>query len=268
MGRLTIGKVTSILGLFSLDEPEWGVGEMASELKLPKPTVSELLTSLADDGLVRRTGWGRYRLGWRLVELSQTLLETTEFRTEARKVMLELMEQWGETSHLAVLEGIDAVYLEKIQPSPAVKIQLSRTGARLPAHCTGVGKVLLSQANWAEVVAQFKRIGGMPKFTPDTITGFDTFADELEEVRECGFAYDDEENSVGLCCVAAPVRDCSGEVVAAMSLSVPAYRFPANKESYTASIVHGAWRVSEAIQDSGYSFSRESPYKKKGLQGV
>lgn len=160
MGRLTIGKATAVLGLFSLDEPEWGVGDMSSELGLPKSTVCELLASLADDGLVRRTGWGRYRLGWRLFELSQTLLETTEFRTEARKVMQELVEEWGETSHLAVLEGVEAVYLEKIQPSPAVKIPISRMGARLLAHCTGVGKVLLAHENWTEAVTQFKRIGG------------------------------------------------------------------------------------------------------------
>jgi DNA-binding IclR family transcriptional regulator len=246
MSRLVIRKAVHVLDLFSLERPEWGVSEVARELNIPKSTACELLGSLTDERLLRRTGRGRYRLGWRLFELSQTLLDTTKFRTEARKVMQELVERWGETAHLAVLEGVEAVYLEKVQPSPAVKILLSRTGARLPAHCSGVGKVLLANRDWDEVAAQLEEVG-MSALTPNTITDVDALAGELTVIRERGYAYDMEEVSIGLCCVAAPIRDYSGEVVAAMSLSGPAYRFGDKKKALTAAIVDATRRVSEAI---------------------
>lgn len=240
----TIEKAMQILDLFSLEQPEWGVGEVARALGLPKSTTSELMSSLADQRLLSRMAQGRYRLGWRLFELGQTLLDTTKFRVEARKVMKELVECWEETVHLAVLDGVQAVYVEKLQPTPAVRIWISRTGARLPAHCSGVGKVLLANSEWKHV-AELLEHQGMPALTPNTITDLDVLADELERVRERGYAYDHEETLVGLCCVAAPIYDPGDTVVAAISFSVPAFRFRPREEEYTAAILDAARRISE-----------------------
>lgn len=240
----TMKKAMRVLDLFSLERPEWGVSEAAKALGLPKSTASELMSSLAHQRLLSRAAKGRYRLGWRLFELSQTLLDTTEFRVEARRVMEELVGCWGETVHLAVLDGVQAVYVEKLQPTPAVKILVSRTGARLPAHCSGVGKVLLAHARWEHVAAQFED-QGMPELTPSTITTLDVLAEELERVRERGYAYDHEETLVGLCCVAAPVYGSGGEAIAAISLSVPAFRFHPDEEKYTAAILDAARRISQ-----------------------
>lgn len=262
-----IRKTAHVLDLFSLERPEWGVSEVARELGIPKSTSCELLISLNDQRLLRRTGRGRYRLGWRLFELGQTLLDTTEFRTEARRMMQELVERWEETAHLAVLEGVEAVYLEKMQPSPAVKILLSRTGARLWAHCSGVGKVLLAHRDWDEVADQLLD-RGMPALTPNTLTDLEELAEELRAVRERGYAYDMEETTVGLCCVAAPIRDYSGEVLAAMSLSAPACRFHPRVEELTATIVEAARRVSEAAGSNRYGVGEFSVYGRKELQGA
>lgn len=259
MGRLMIVKAAGVLDLFSLERPEWGVTEIARELGIPKSTACEILISLTDQRLLQRSSRGRYRLGWKLFELGQTLLYTTEFRTEARKAMKELVEQWNETTHLAVLEGVEAVYLEKIQPRPAVRILISHTGVRLPANCTGVGKVLLANENWEDIEVQLKE-KELAAFTPDTITDPDTLAEELETIRERGYSYDMEEATVGLCCVAAPIWDHSGKIVAAMSLSVPAYRFGDKKEALTAAILEATRHVSEA---SGGSAERQYAYKVK-----
>jgi DNA-binding IclR family transcriptional regulator len=239
----TIDKAMRVLDLFSLERPEWGVSEVARALELPKSTTSELMSDLADHRLLSRTLKGRYRLGWRLFELSQILLDTTEFRLEARRVMEELVRSWKETVHLAVLDGVQAVYIEKLQPSPAVKIRITRSGARLPAHCSGVGKVLLAYCKW-EYVVEMLEDQGMPKLTENTITDLDVLAEELERVRERGYAYDNEEITIGLCCVAAPIYDSSGTVVAAISLSVPAYRFCPGEEDYTAAILNAAACIS------------------------
>src|SRR5215218_2884296 len=220
MARISfIEKVMQILGLFSLEKPEWGVGEAAYALDLPKSTTSELMASLAGQRLLTRTAKGRYRLGWRLFELSQNLLDTTEFRSEARRVMEELVECWEETVHLAVLDGVQAVYIEKVQPTPAVRIRITRAGARLPAHCSGVGKVLLAHCEW-EYVAELLEDQGLQALTGNTITDLEALAEELERVRKRGYAYDHEETMIGLCCVAAPIYDSKGEVVAAISFSV------------------------------------------------
>ena len=172
-----------IIDLFSSERPEWGVSEAARALGLAKSTTSESMSELAELRLLRHTsGRGRYRLGWRLFELSQTLLDTTEFRSEARSVMEELVMNWGETVHLAVLNDAQVVYVEKLQPTPTVKIKITRSGARLPAHCSGVGKVLLAHVEW-KYVAELLGSQGMPALTPNTITTLEGLAEELERVR-------------------------------------------------------------------------------------
>ena len=92
----------------------------------PKSSTSVLMSSLADQRLLSRIGKGRYRLRWRLFELGQTFLDVTEFRMEARRMMEDLVKCWDERAHLAVLNGLRAVYVEKLQPTPAVTIRGSR----------------------------------------------------------------------------------------------------------------------------------------------
>lgn len=189
--RYLMEKVGNVLHLFTFKHPEWGVGEVAKTLGLPKSTTSEIMASLAHQGLLFRTDEGRYRLGWRLFHLSQVLLDNTDFCIEARQVMHELVERWGETAHLAVLDQGQVLYVEKLQGTPAVQILLSHVGGRLPAYCSGVGKVLLAHQECPQIMALLEQQGLHP-FTPHTITSLDRLAEELEAVRQQGYAYDHE----------------------------------------------------------------------------
>jgi DNA-binding IclR family transcriptional regulator len=251
-----VTKAVRMLSLFSTERPEWGVNEAARALGMPKSSTSELMTSLMNQHLLRRNHKGKYLLGWRLFELSQTLLDTTEYRAESRRVMEKLVACWKETVHLAVLEGARVVYIEKVKPTPAVEIPFSRVGARLPAHCSAVGKVLLASQDWGEIAELIER-HGMPAFTPNTIITLEDLASELEQVREQGYAYDTEEASIGLCCVAAPIRGSSNEVVAAISLAVPAYRFYPGRPKYTAAIVEAARSASALTTARVYQHATE-----------
>ncbi len=244
--RHTVDKAGKVLNLFSFQQPEWGVSEVAKVLELPKSTTSEIMSSLVDQQLLSRTGNGRYRLGWRLFELSQVLLDNTKFCIEARRAMHELIERWGETTHLAVLDGSQVLYVEKLQGTPAVQILLSRIGARLPAHCSGVGKVLLAFQEWNSVIHILEE-QTLNAYTPNTITAFEKLAIELEQIRKQGYAYDSEEVVLGLCCVAAPIYDLDRKVIAAISLSVPAYRFYPQQAHYTTIIVKTAQSISKNI---------------------
>ena len=242
----TIDKAGQVLTLFSIEHPEWGVSEVAQALEFPKSSTSVLMSTLADQGLLRRTRNRRYRLGWRVMALSRILLETTDFRSEARKAMEYLVSRFGELTHLAALENDRVIYVDKVQGTRAVQVTVTGAGMTLSAHGSGVGKVLLADRPWDEVVRILDK-QGLPKLTPSTITTMEEFRRELAVVRERGYAYDLEETVLDLRCVAAPIRDHTGEVVAAMSFSVPAYRFDQGEERYRAAIIETARNISQNI---------------------
>ena len=244
--RQIVDRVGSILSLFSFDCPEWGVGEVASRLALAKSTVSELLSSLASQGFVERTRRGRYRLGWRLFTLNQVLLESTPLVRESRREMQEIVERHGESSHLMVLERDRAVIVERMQASVAAHLLMYRVGLRIPAHCSACGKVLLASRPRAEVERMFGD-AELVKLTPATIGDPETLLVELEHVREQGLAYDREEIVPGLSCIAAPIRDDEGRVIAAISVSVPTYRFLGEEAAFERLISEAGRRISRRL---------------------
>jgi IclR family KDG regulon transcriptional repressor len=255
----TVRKAAEVLNLFSIEHPEWGISELSKALAIPKSSTSALVSTLTEQGLLRRTSSGRYKLGWRIMALSQVLLSTTDFRTEARRVMESLIIRFGETVHLATLERGQVIYVEKLQGTRAVQVSLTSVGSRLPAHCSGVGKVILANLP-SEEACQLLSASSMPALTPNTITTIEALQDELERVRAQGYAYDIEEAVEELCCVAAPIHDHTGEVVAAMSLSVPAYRFQQCKDQYRQAIIGATRQVSESL---GYIPTRSLPSAKQ-----
>ena len=244
--RQIVDKIGTILSLYSFERSELGVSELSAELSWPKSTVSEILASLVRQGFVERTPRGRFRLGWRFFELNQVLLESTPLVRESRRAMQELVERHGESSHLMVLERHQAVIVEKMQASLATQILMSRVGLRLPAHCSACGKLLLALLPWEEVRSVFDLVELKP-FTPATITDLGALERELAGIRERGVAYDREEIVPGLTCVAAAVRNEEGKAIAAMSISIPSYRFADSEPAYTDMIRTAAQRVSRKL---------------------
>jgi IclR family KDG regulon transcriptional repressor len=242
----TIQKAGEVLALFDREHNEWGVREVAERLKMAKSSAHDLMSSLAQQGFLNKTDGNRYRLGWRLVTLSETLLATTELRKEARPVMEELAARYQETIHLAVLDGNQAVYVDKLEGKQAVRVELTSLGARLYAHCSALGKVLLAYSPEQEV----KRIieeAGLPRFTPNTITDEAELTQALVKIRKQGYAYDMEEILLDLCCVGAPIYNYTGQVIAAISMSIPAYRFRRSQLEYREAVVRSAKMISERL---------------------
>lgn len=251
----TVEKAGRVLSLFSVEKPEWGVSEVAERLRCPKSSISEMMSALAHQGLLQRTGERRYRLGWRIMAMSRVLLETTEFRDEARRAMEHLVSLFGETVHLAALERGQVVYVEKLRGTRAVQVSVTAVGGKFAAHASAVGKALLAYRPWEEVVEIFEE-EGMPTLTPNTITTLEDFREELDGVRKKGYAHDIEEADLELCCVAAPIKDYTGEVVASMSLSVPSYRFWDSEEKYRHELMKTCVRASRNL---GYVGPRRRP---------
>jgi DNA-binding IclR family transcriptional regulator len=140
---------------------------------------------------------------------------------QARPFLEELTKATGETSHLAVLDDGMALYVDKVE-SQRMLSRPSHVGRRLPAYCTGVGKAMLAFAPDEQVEAVIAR--GLERMTPNTITDPARLRNALADVRRVGYAIDDEEIEEGLVCVAAPIRDRAGSVVAGASIGGPASR--------------------------------------------
>jgi len=242
----TIQKAGALLALFDREHADWGVREVAAKLKMAKSSTHDLMTSLAQLGLLNKTEDNRYRLGWRLVTLSETLLATTVLLREARPVMEELAAQYQETIHLAVLDDTQAMYVDKLEGKQAVRVELTSLGARLYAHCSALGKVLLAYIP-EEQVKRIIRTAGLARFTPNTITDEEELAQALAKIRKQGYAYDLEEILLDLCCVGAPIYNHTGQVVAAISMSLPAYRFRRSQTEYRDAVVRTAKIISERL---------------------
>ncbi|MBN9425431.1 MAG: IclR family transcriptional regulator [Burkholderiales bacterium] len=257
--RQIVDKIGAILSRYSFERSEWGVTELAIELAWPKSTVSEILSSLAAQGFVERTPRGRFRLGWRFFELNQVLLESTPLVRESRRVMQELVERHGESSHLMVLERHQAVIVEKVQASLAMQILMSRVGLRLPAHCSACGKMLLACRPWDEVRIMFDNVELVP-FTPNTLTTLDALERELDQIRRADLAFDREEIVPGLTCLAAPVRNDEGKVIASISVSIPTYRFAGGEAGFADMVRNAALRISRRL---GFDAGEAKPARRR-----
>ena len=202
------------------------VGEIAGRINLPKGTVHRLLSSLAYFDYVRQeTTTRHYQLGFKLVELGNCLLSQIDLRDDARPFLIALAEAVQETVHLVVRDNQKALYIDKVHLNPVrVGLQMvSRLGGHIPLHCSSVGKVLLADMPDEQSDAII-RMSELTRRTPNTIVDPDKLRKHLRKVHEQGFAIDDEENETGIRCVAAPIRNETGRVEAAISISGPATR--------------------------------------------
>jgi DNA-binding IclR family transcriptional regulator len=212
-----------LLEQFSYTEPVLGVSELARRLGLAKSTVHRMLTTLLDEGFVRKTGDGRYRLGFRLYELGQLVVSSLELREVAHPTLERLRNDTGETVHLAVLEGADVVYLERFE-SPSTLRLFGRLGRRMPAHSTSSGKCLLAYSPPDVIDAVVA--AGLPRLAPRTITSRAMLVRVLRQVRRDGYASSIDESEPGATSVAAPVFGVDGTVIAAVSVAGPSQRIP------------------------------------------
>lgn len=210
-----VARVARVLSSFTPDHVELSLAELTVRSGLPKSTVHRLLAELEQAGLVeRQDGW--VRLGIRLFELGQLVPRQRTLRDAALPFMEDLREVTRQTVHLAVLDGLEVVYLEILGGHQTPRLP-SRVGGRMPAYCTGVGKALLAHASPETVAAVVAR--GLVRRTPYTITSPEALYRQLEDARSSGTAHDHEESAVNFACTASPVFGADGRAVAALSVT-------------------------------------------------
>ena len=232
----TVKNAIQLLSYFDEHNPELGVNELTSKTNLHKSTVHRILMTLEKIGILEQNSKrGKYRLGLRLYELGNLAIHGFELNNVSQPYLKELMEKTGETVHLVIYDKGEAVYINKVESQQRMRM-VSRIGSRLPLHCTGVGKVLLAYLEQSEL-KKVIRDQGLCRFTNNTIAHPKDLEKELEKIRKVGFAIDNEEIELGLKCVAAPVRDHEGKVIASISISGSSNRITKDKIPYLSKIV-------------------------------
>jgi DNA-binding IclR family transcriptional regulator len=247
---LTIDSAGRVLDLFTPSVHERGVTEVALELGVSKSKAHALLASLAHVGLLRRTPTGRYRLGWRVLKLNRILDESTDFRAAARPILRVLRDRFGETIHVGTLDHGRVVVVDRVVGPNTSANDDSAVGAALPAHCTALGKVLLASLEKSELfdIVVSERLALR---TPHTTTDPGALLDQLEQVHLHRMAIDREENTLGVCSVAAPIVAPGPHTVAAISLSAPTQRFAENESIYRRAVGLAAQHVSRSLREGG-----------------
>jgi IclR family KDG regulon transcriptional repressor len=218
-----------------------GVTEVGQALGVHKSTASRLLAAMESKGYVARNDvTGKYSLGIRVLELAKTKLDQLDLRTYARPFLEELVKRTEETAHLAILDQASIVYIDKVD-TPHTLVMRFRIGYRIAPHCTALGKAILSALPQARIDAILQE-KGLQRFTPNTITDPLMFKEHLRKVRIQGFAVDDEEHEEGMRYAAAIIRNHTGCVVGAISVTGPAVRVSRQRVEEIGVLVRDACR--------------------------
>ncbi|WP_106403673.1 IclR family transcriptional regulator [Actinocorallia populi] len=236
-----LARAARIMYCFTASAPELTLTDVARRTGLPRSSVHRILDQLVQLRALERTD-SRYRLGLGLIELGALAAQQNRLRETAFPHLHRLHTATRALVHLAVPDGHEIVYLEKVGGAPAGGAP-TRMGGRQPAYCTGAGKAMLAFAD-EEDVARVLGAGLAPR-TPATITDPRAFRRELAGIRERGVALDREENHRGVVCVATPLRDGLGRPVAAISLCGPPSRL--NPQALTPSLLMAAREVRRAL---------------------
>jgi IclR family transcriptional regulator, KDG regulon repressor len=214
----TIRQAGDVLELFTRQDPEWGVREVARRLEMPKSNAHQLLASLETIGLLHRMVTGRYRLGFKILTLGQYLLTNTPWRDVAHRALLQLEAKTAQSVQLAVLDGGHLIYVDKVlgSSSHAIDSAHSDIGNAVAPHASALGRVLLASKSWRVVQGTLEQTG-LRAQTPHAITDLQAFRSELEKISQQDYA-ELEESSLGVSCVAAPVRNHNGDTIAAIGI--------------------------------------------------
>lgn len=221
-GVQSLNRALDILESLALEPEGLTLTALSQRVGLHKSTVHRLLSTLAVRHYVELNHHG-CRLGLRVADLGSRLLNSMELRTESAPLLRQLSHRLQRVVHLAVMDEGEVVYLDKVEPVESIRLY-SSIGRRAPFHCTGLGKAIAAY-HPAREVESWARRHGLVRKTPNTYTDWAGLEAELARVRQQGFAFDEIEHEENVRCVAAPIRDYRGLVIAGVSVTGRADEF-------------------------------------------
>jgi DNA-binding IclR family transcriptional regulator len=219
----SVSHALDVLEAFKGNEDELGVTELSARLGLPKNNVFRLLATLELRGYIEQNkASGNYRLGIKTFELGQIFRQRMGLLKQAHPVLEELEARCNESTYLSILQNGMIVYVDMVETTHSVRI-VPKLGQRVPAYCTAVGKMQLAYESQDEVERILDKIG-LTSFTPNTITKKEQLLEHLKQIAQQGYAIDNEELEQEVKCVATPIRDYTGRVIASICISGPVQR--------------------------------------------
>jgi DNA-binding IclR family transcriptional regulator len=242
-GIQVIERMMKLLDVLSYHPDPVSLKQLALETGLHPSTAHRILAAMANSGFAERADPGTYRLGIRLLELGNVVKSRISIGQAAMPLMQHLHRQLGESVNLGVRQGDEIVYVERTSSGRSSVRVVHLVGARAPLHVTAVGKLYLAEDGPQKLRDYVKRTG-LPGYTSTSLTTLAALEREVDRVRRHGVAFDNEEIEQGLRCIAAPVRDDSGELVAGLSVSAPAER---HSPDWAAMVKEAADAISTAI---------------------
>lgn len=215
-----LGKARLILEAFRIDDIDLSLSELSRRTGISKASVHRLAQELLEWGMLERSGT-EYRLGMRAFELGSRVPRFRVLRDAVRPYMENLHRATGETVHLAVLDGLEILYLEKIAGGPRAT-RPSRIAGRMPLYCTATGKVILAFS--APTLLDELLARPLERLTPSTIVLPGLIREQVRKAHEAGHATESEETAIGYCSVAVPLLGRGGLLLAALSITAPTFR--------------------------------------------
>ncbi len=234
----SVDKALLILKLLADKGREMKLTEISDELDINKSTLHGIISTLKYHGYVDQDGkTQKYRLGLYLIELGEISARSLDIINITSPIIEQVSQKLHETVHIASLDNFEVVYVNKRESNQSMRIFTS-IGSRNPAYCTGVGKAILAFMDENKINELIPE--KLEKLTPNTITDRQEFLRSLKKVKENGYAFDKEEFSVGLTCVAFPIFDSNGDPKYAISVSGPTVRMTEEKISEAISMLKNA----------------------------
>ncbi len=247
----SVDRALNILEVVSQSKEPLGVTELSNKMDLNKSTVYRMLNTLQYRGYIAQDNENdKYTTGLKLFELGSLVINELDLRKATISYLEDLMKLTGETVHLGILDDGEVIYIEKVESSETIRMH-SKIGKRVYAHNTSLGKILLAYSD-EEVMENILNNKGLPKTTENTIIKQKKFKKHLQQVKEQGYAVDNEESEKGINCIAGPIFDHKGEITAAFSISVPKIRLNVDiTKKYGDLILEYSKRISEALGYNG-----------------
>lgn len=222
----SLEKAKNILELLAV-AGELSVSEIGKKLGTHRSPTHRFLATLRSLGLLQQSEDARYRLSFKLFEWGMAVANRMEVRQIVHPFLMDLKTRHGETTNLGIMEGSDVIYIDKIESSHLLRMDLA-VGCHVPSHCTALGKAILATRPETDVRKLFRR-NKLERRTPRTITSLSELLEQLAEIRKKGYSIDYEELALGIRCVAVPIFNYTGNCVGAISIAGPCLRMTTEK---------------------------------------
>jgi DNA-binding IclR family transcriptional regulator len=240
----TIARTGTVLGLFTAETPEWGGTEVATILGLPKSTTFDLLTSLAEIGLLQQTSDDRYRLGWQLLVIRRRLINSMGFNDQTQRTIAELAHHLNAAVTIGAWDGRGVVCIAHASASRSGPVLAE--GARLPGHASALGKLLMAQRPWPKLQERIQQYG-LPALTVNSVSDIDVFRKQLTCARDNDLAVEHGETVLGQSCLAVGIYDREHRVIAALSICTPSETMHARHAEFARIARRAAYTLSARI---------------------